>query len=61
MSNEAVLLAKDGCPVTRCPACSMRFEPFLREQVGGPWWRSILGLPNFCLICRDCKKVVGYE
>mgnify|MGYP000962018131 CR=1 FL=1 len=53
-----------------CPKCrATPFRPFMRGMVARSYrfsdlWRWILrkpAIPSSCLICWDCKEIVGYE
>ncbi len=68
MPIECNLLEGTNVPIDSCPRCQAPFEPFLRGMVQrSPWtWRTLwlpIGKPrSYCaLICRACKKIVGYE
>jgi len=60
MPIEALLLEGKPTPFLFCPKCHEPFEPFLRGQVVRFSW---FGLRKriWCLICRACKEIVGYE
>jgi hypothetical protein len=62
MPIEYLLLKNAPVPLSVCPKCGERFEPFLRGMVqrGGGWrfWRK---RPTCALICWACKEIVGYE
>ncbi len=45
--------------MAECPKCGAApFEHFMRGQVRAPFWR---GWWRRCVICRNCKRIVGYE
>ena len=60
MPIEALLLEGKPTPFVACPKCGKSFDPFLRGQVARFDW---FGLRKriWCLICRQCKEIVGYE
>lgn len=61
MPIEYTLLRNAPEPRVQCPKCGAQpFRAFLRGQVQS-MWRDWLGLPYCCVICANCKKVVGYE
>lgn len=43
-----------------CPNCGKPFEYFLRYKVQSNW-RWFFYLPDYAVICADCKEIVGWE
>ncbi len=44
-----------------CPECgSSPFDQMLPRQFYS-WWRRLFRRPMWAVICRDCRRVVGYE
>lgn len=46
-----------------CPKCFKPFEHFLRHMIKrnfAGFWR-VLGRPTDCVICSNCKEIIGYE
>lgn len=60
MPIEYALLAGEPEPLEFCPQCSNPFRAFMRGHVQS-YWRRVFRLPYCCLICWQCKEVVGYE
>lgn len=60
MPVEAILSRLMPEPYDLCPRCRAPFESFLRGQVARFGW---FGLRRrvWCVICRACKHIVGYE
>jgi hypothetical protein len=44
-----------------CPNCHYPFRSFFMRGTVQSGWRKLFGLPYCCVICGECKKVVGYE
>jgi hypothetical protein len=61
MPIEYMLLKDASVPLDACPKCSATpFYPFMRGQVQSAW-RRFFRKPYCCLICWNCKEIVGYE
>lgn len=61
MPVEYTLLLHAPVALDRCPKCgAWPFMPFLRGQVQS-YWRKFFRRPYCCLICEQCKEIVGYE
>lgn len=61
MANKKYLELKDAPPPGyECAACGERVVPFLRGLVIS-FWRKLLGRPYCCVICSNCKEIVGHE
>lgn len=61
MPMEYVQLMHQRVPLDHCPKCGViPFVPFIRGTVQS-WWRKLIGQPYCCLICSECKDIVGYE
>lgn len=62
MPIECLLLKNVPLPIQYCPdpECGAPNPDFMRGQVQSRW-RRLLGLPYCCLICWECKAIVGYE
>lgn len=70
MPIEVVTRANEPVPLEVCPKCGARpLVPFLRFMVARDMfspWRALLralgrGRPQFCVICWQCKEIVGHE
>ena len=63
MATAVERLRKMPTPFFNCPKCHKEFEPFLRGLVKrGERWFWIGPRRDYCaLICRSCKKIVGWE
>lgn len=60
MNLEYVRLRDATLPFEKCPKCLQTFEQFLRGLVCS-YWRKWFGRRYSCVICRNCKEIVGYE
>lgn len=67
MPIEFTQLKHEPEPLRICPFCLPKmerdlraFRSFMRGQVQS-FWRRLLRKPYCCIICEDCKEVVGYE
>jgi len=59
--SEYTLLIDKPEALEKCPRCLTRpFRSFLRGQVHS-YWRKFWRRPYCCLICSECKEIVGYE
>jgi len=60
VNKEYVRLLNAPNPLQKCPKCGDTFEPFLRGCVYS-FWRRLFGMRSTCLICENCKEIVGHE
>jgi hypothetical protein len=61
MPIEYIILKDWPVPLRECPRCGIQpFTPFLRGMVRNHW-RAFWRRPEWCLICSQCKEIVGYE
>jgi hypothetical protein len=61
MPVEYALLENQPVTLKCCPRCGdAPFYPFMRGLVQN-WWRKLFRRPYCCLICAECKEIVGYE
>ena len=60
---ECAQLADAPIPFGRCPKCDEPFYPFMRGQVQrSRFWFWYMPKRDYCaLICRACKRIVGWE
>lgn len=48
-------------PFEECLNCGDKpFKSFMRGQVIN-YWRKLFRLPCWCIICSECKEIVGHE
>src|ERR1700675_2841822 len=60
MPPEYTMLQTEPEPVDHCPLCHAPFRSFMRGLVQNSWHR-FWGNPYCCIICSECKKIIGYE
>ena len=60
MAWEFDALKHEPEPLEKCPRCGAVFMCFLRGMVHN-FWRKLFCLEYSCVICQNCKEVVGYE
>jgi hypothetical protein len=61
MPAEYLILKNRVAPIERCPDCgAYPFDCFMRGMVKS-YWRAFWGRPCWCVICSQCKEIVGYE
>jgi hypothetical protein len=61
MPPEYAILKDRVAPIERCPQCgAYPFDCLMRGMVRDGW-RAFWGRPCWCVICSECKEIIGYE
>lgn len=58
--NAFIRLKNAPIPIKECPICKCLFNPMMRGLVTARKLKFLFQR-RYCLICENCKQIVGYE